>query len=209
MKKLAIILAMTLVFTAGCTSNNTTDENSLINSDSPQSEETANVEKPEPNTVEPSAGETSGEVSVEDDTINQDLDLPKLLEEALSLKNSVEIKASGAQVETLTLEPEKEGWESRVVKEYLVNDNIIKLTTTEPTDSGEMSGMTSFYYDKGELFYVESPFANYVFSDGRLVIWTDENMNILDMSSKDLSRRDKALVTYLVSYLEMFNLGDK
>ncbi len=62
---------------------------------------------------------------------------------------------------------------------------------------------------RANLFFVESSFANYVFKGANLVVWSDEDYTILDMSETDLERRQEVLVDYLVNYLEMFNVGDK
>lgn len=204
MKKLAIILAMTLVFAVGCKKDDTAEENSLIDSNTPQTEQ-AQTEENEDVTEE----ETSEQTPEETDEETLELNLEDVLQDALSSKNAVDIQSSDADIDEITLEPEHEGWEERVVREYLIDDEIIKLTVTEPTDSGQMSGLTTYYYDEGELFFVEAPFANYAFKDGRLVLWTDEDYEILNMSDSDLKRREEVLVSYLVSYLEMFGLGDK
>ncbi len=112
-------------------------------------------------------------------------------------------------MEEITLEPESESWEPRVIKQFTEKGDLLKLTVTEPTDAGKMTGLTTFYYDEGELFFVESSFANYVFKGANLVVWSDEDYTILDMSETDLERRQEVLVDYLVNYLEMFNVGDK
>ncbi len=96
-----------------------------------------------------------------------------------------------------------------MLKQYLDNDEILKMTVTEPTDAGKMTGLTTYYYDQGELFFVESSFANYTFKGGKLVVWADENYTILNMSDEDLKRRQEVLVDYLVNYLEMFDIDEK
>ena len=58
MKKLIIVLALTLMITAGCTSQETPQENSLIDSNSTEQE---NVEKSTENTSETEADETESE----------------------------------------------------------------------------------------------------------------------------------------------------
>ncbi len=204
MKKLAIILAMTLVFAVGCKKDDTAEDNSLIDSNTPQTEQ-AQSEDSEYATAEETDAQTPDEPGEE----VPELDLEDVLQDALSLKNAVDIQSSDAEIDELTLEPEHEGWDERIVREYLIDDEIIKMTVTEPTDSGEMSGLTTYYYDQGELFFVEAPFANYAFKNGRLVLWADENYEILNMSDSDLKRREEVLVSNLVNYLEMFGLGDK
>jgi len=209
MKKLIMVLALTLIMTAGCTNQETPKEDSLIDSNPTQTEE----------------AEQGGEHSSEDDTHTEEANehgdshveeehketiIPQAeLDNALSRKNALDIKASDADMEEITLEPESESWDPRVIKQYTENNELIKMTVTEPTDAGKMTGLTTFYYDQGELFFVESSFANYVFKDGHLVVWSDENYKILDMSKADLERREEVLVDYLVNYLEMFNVGDK
>jgi len=212
MKKLMIILALTLVVTAGCTKQETKTENSLIDSNSPQVENTEEVETSTEENTEENSDETTdtaeeSAVTPADETVV--IDPQTELESALSRKNSIEIKASDADIEKIILEPESESWDPRVLEQYTDNDQILKLTVTEPTDSGKMSGLTTFYYDEGELFFIESSFANYVFVDGKLRIWTDENHKVLGMSDADLDRREEVLVDYLVNYLEMFDGGVK
>lgn len=212
MKKLMIILALTLVVTAGCTKQETKTENSLIDSNSPQVENTEEVETSTEENTEENSDETTdtaeeSAVTPADETVV--IDPQTELESALSRKNSIDIKASDADIEKIILEPESESWDPRVLEQYTDDDQILKLTVTEPTDSGKMTGLTTFYYDEGELFFIESSFANYVFAGGDLRIWTDENYNVLGMSDTDLDRREEVLVDYLVNYLEMFDGGVK
>lgn len=212
MKKLIIILALTLVVAAGCTNQETTQENSLIDSNATETEsqvegaeEGDSTEESTEEVSNESSNETSTETSDEEEAIIPQAELDK----ALSKKNSIDIKASEAEVETISLEPESENWEPRVLKQYLENDEILKMTVTEPTDAGKMTGLTTFYYDEGELFFVESTFANYTFKGGKLIVWADEDYTILDMSEEDLRRRQEVLVDYLVNYLEMFDIDEK
>lgn len=214
MKKLIIILALTLVVTAGCTNQETTQENSLIDSNATETEsqvdgteegDTSENTGEEGDSTEENTDEASNETSDEEEAIIPQAELDK----ALSKKNSIDIKASEAEVETISLEPESENWEPRVLKQYLENDEILKMTVTEPTDAGKMTGLTTFYYDEGELFFVESTFANYTFKGGKLIVWADEDYTVLDMSEEDLRRRQEVLVDYLVNYLEMFDIDEK
>ncbi len=141
---------------AGCTNQETTQENSLI--DSNATETGSEVE----NTDDTSASEESSDEAdlTEDNSDEKDVDeeaaiIPQNeLDNALSKKNSIDIKATEAEVETISLEPESESWEPRVLKQYLDNDEILKMTVTEPTDAGKMTGLTTYYYDQGELFFV-------------------------------------------------------
>jgi len=211
MKKLIIILALTLVMAAGCTNQETTQENSLIDSNATETESevenTDDTKDSETSSDEADSAETGSEDA---DKVEEEAIIPQaVLDKALSKKNSIDIKASEADVETITLEPESESWEPRVLKQYLENDEILKMTVTEPTDGGKMTGLTTFYYDEGELFFVESTFANYAFKSGELVVWADEDYTILDMSDEDLRRRQEVLVDYLVNYLEMFDIDEK
>ncbi len=113
MKKLIIILALTLVVAAGCTNQETTQENSLI--DSNATETGSEVE----NTDDTSASEESSDEAdlTEDNSDEKDVDeeaaiIPQNeLDNALSKKNSIDIKATEAEVETISLEPESESWE--------------------------------------------------------------------------------------------------
>lgn len=207
MKKLMIVLALTLMITAGCTNQETPQENSLIDSNSTQEEHAEESAEHTSDTEEVESEETQDEHASEDQ--EKPLIPQAELDSALSRKNSIDIKASAAEMEEITLEPESDSWEPRVLKQYTEKNEILKLTVTEPTDAGKMTGLTTFYYDQGELFFVESTFASYVFKDGKLVVWSDEDYSILDMSETDLQRRQEVLVDYLVNYLEMFSVGDK
>jgi len=206
MKKLMIILAITLMVSAGCSKQETPTEKSLIDSNSSQIENTEEAEdKTEENEVD-----AEEEASSEETASKEEVIIPQAeLDASLSKKNSIDIKSSDADVEEISLEPESESWEPRILKEFTEDGEILKLTVTEPTDAGKMTGLTTFYYDEGELFFIESSFANYVFKNGKLIIWADENHNILDMTDTDLERRQEVLVDYLVNYLEMFNQNEK
>jgi len=209
MKKLMIVLALTLMITAGCTNQETPKEESLIDSNSTHTEEAE--ESTEHTTDEDSHAEESddqGDSHAKEE--HKETIIPQAeLDNALSRKNALDIKASDSDMEEISLEPESESWEPRVLKQYTEDNELIKMTVTEPTDAGKMTGLTTFYYDQGELFFVESSFANYVFKEGHLIVWSDENYNVLEMSKADLERREEVLVEYLINYLEMFNVGDK
>lgn len=209
MKKLMIVLALTLMITAGCTNQETPKEDSLIDSNSTHTEEAE--ESTEHTSEEDShAEEAEAHEDSHGDEEHKETIIPQAeLDTALSRKNALDIKSSDSDMQEITLEPESESWDPRVIRQYTDKNELIKMTVTEPTDSGEMTGLTTFYYDQGELFFVESSFANYVFKDGHLIVWSDENYSILDMSEADLKRREEVLVDYLVNYLEMFNVGEK
>lgn len=209
MKKLIIVLAMALVISTGCSNQETPKENSLIDSDSTEVVENETNTEAENGSEDADAGEEATDEHEEGVEQEEPIIPQAELDTALSMKNSIDIKSSEAEVEEITLEPESESWEPRVLKQYTEDGEILKLTVTEPTDAGKMTGLTTFYYDEGELFFVESSFANYVFKGGKLVVWTDEDYDILDMSKSDLQRRQEVLVDYLVNYLEMFEIGNK
>lgn len=212
-RQYALIGVLVLAFLAvGCQQEQeSTKQSSLINpstteqkviepeQESEQSTETENTE-------DDKAGETREENTVE----AQQAEAPstqQMIDQAMVKRTSLDIEQSVSLKENMTIPAEQEGWEDRTITIYSNEQQILKMTVTEPTDGGEMTGLTSYWFDEGEVFYIQEPFASYVFHDDDLIAWMDENLNILydDPSSDVMKERKQRLMDDMIKWLDAFH----
>ena len=69
----------------------------------------------------------------------------------------------------------------------------IKIEQGEAKDSGEYTGLSSYYFIDGDLWYSGQPFAQYIFESEKLMYWLDENWNINQIPEEDLKSREEVL----------------
>jgi len=124
------------------------------------------------------------------------------LADARSRAASIDILSS-LELRHFELAPEKPGWEKRKVSMFRKSGEVVKIIATEPTDSGKMSGESVYYLASGAVFYYEAPFNHMVFSNGRIVLITDEKLNPLTMQDKDLRLREAAVAEAVKKYLAL------
>ncbi len=97
--------------------------------------------------------------------------------------------------------------QGRILKLWMENEQAVKLTVTEPDDEGNMTGESAFYFGGQDLFYASQPFARFIFIDGRLEYWLDENWQVNPMSRQMLEQREGLLYEEANQYLTWFYGG--
>lgn len=103
------------------------------------------------------------------------------------------------QSRSVTL-PAEPGEDERVLRRWVRDGQTVKITATEPDDAGRMTGQSVYFYEEGELFLVRHPYAHYVFENGRLVTWLDENRNVVEVSEADHRARERAILDQAARY---------
>jgi len=112
------------------------------------------------------------------------------------------LAAQAPVVDTL---PREEGQrEGRILKLWMENEKAVKLTVSEPDGKGEMIRQSTFYFGGQDLFYVAQPFARFIFIEGRLEYWLDEEANVVPTTSELLDNREDLLYDEANRYLEWF-----
>ncbi len=94
--------------------------------------------------------------------------------------------------------------QGRALKLWMENEKAVKLTVTEPNDEGAMTGQSVFYFAGPDLFYAEQPFARFIFMNGELEYWLDENWQVNQMSEQALDQREAYLYDEANEYLSWF-----
>ncbi|MCI4650244.1 hypothetical protein [Phaeodactylibacter sp.] len=92
----------------------------------------------------------------------------------------------------------------RIIKLWLENEQATKLTVTEPDDSGQMTGLSTFYFAGPDLFYASQPFAHFIFIGGKLEYWTDETWQVNPVSKDILDAREGYLYDEANKYMSWF-----
>lgn len=92
----------------------------------------------------------------------------------------------------------------RILKLWMDNEQAVKLTVTEPDDSGEMTGLSTFYFAGADLFYASQPFAHFIFIGGNLEYWADETWQVNPVSADILEAREGYLYEEANKYLQWF-----
>lgn len=101
--------------------------------------------------------------------------------------------------------PVEQGMSSgRILKVWIENEQAVKLTVTEPDDSGNMSGLSTFYFAGSDLFYASQPFAHFIFIGGNLEYWADETWQVNPVSANILDAREGYLYEEANKYLRWF-----
>lgn len=99
-----------------------------------------------------------------------------------------------ATVRTATLDPDQPGWDERVIRGWFVDDGLIRLSVTEPTDSGRMSGETVFYLENAEVRVVRRPEAILILRpNGSIERWLDDQGNPVDASATRREEQSREL----------------
>jgi len=94
--------------------------------------------------------------------------------------------------------------QGRVLQLWMEDEQAVKLTVTEPDDEGNMTGQSAFYFGGEDLFYVSQPFARFIFIDGRLEYWLDEDWQVNPMGREMLDRREGLLYEEANQYLTWY-----
>ncbi|MCB0580915.1 MAG: hypothetical protein KDD10_16580 [Phaeodactylibacter sp.] len=120
------------------------------------------------------------------------------LEERLALQDPI--------TDTLALEEGQK--EARILKLWMENEKAVKLVVSEPDDSGAMARQSTFYFGGADLFFVAQPFSRFIFIEGRLEYWMDEDLNVIPATAELLDHREELLYEEANRYLGWF-FGDK
>lgn len=79
-----------------------------------------------------------------------------------------------------------------------------KLTVTEPTVAGKMTGSSAWYFKDGKLVFASAPLARYAFAGGRLVEWTDQHGVVAESDPATLRAREKDLTDAANKWLKEY-----
>jgi hypothetical protein len=83
----------------------------------------------------------------------------------------------------------------------------VKLSVTERTDAGSMSGQTIYYFIGGRLAVVRGPVSQDVFRDTTLILWTTDSLqHVEDVPLRDMVARQNFVLGEVRQYLAMFGV---
>lgn len=107
---------------------------------------------------------------------------------------SIEQRSATLEVRSRTLDPEQQGWEPRLVRGWFDEGRLVRLSVTEPTAAGGMSGESIWYLADAEVFLARTPDGIYKLdSAGQIVEWLDESGEPADASESERAARSRAL----------------
>jgi hypothetical protein len=130
-----------------------------------------------------------------------------LLQTVREVVQGINTQLGGLVQQEQTLPPEKAGWEPRTLRLWLADGAPVKLVATEPTGAGTMTGESVYYYQHGMLLYVQHPSAGYVFDEGQIVLWVNENMRpVTDVPEQTVSDRAASVQQESQRYLAAFGV---
>lgn len=203
-KYMLMVLVFSLVFT-GCTKKDNEKSSLLDDNKNENAPALVQKEKEQDSEVSNKESNTNLTSNKKDGNEKQPPDLSEVLSAAFKKTQSIDKELSFMEKETITLDKKDNHTEPRVLTQYTKDNQIYKITATEPDDSGKMTGLTSYYYEDGSLLLIKQPFAQYGFWEGRLIVWADENLKILDKPENERLKRQESLVNTLNKYLDVFD----
>jgi uncharacterized lipoprotein YbaY len=109
-----------------------------------------------------------------------DPDPPNLDPRAKSARD--ESRAIDARLDRLDMRevtdgPERTGFEPRRLRLWVRDDQPVKLTVTEASQAGGTATASSYYFRDGQLFWVRTPSAGYLFEGNALTLSLDARLN--------------------------------
>lgn len=116
------------------------------------------------------------------------------LEQVSPLAARIDSRINSLRTETVTMDPEQPGWEPRQVRGWYDEDGLVRLSVTEATDAGSMSGETVYYVENGELRVVSRPNAIFLLRpDGTIERWLDDAGNPVEASRTQMEEQSRQL----------------
>lgn len=99
----------------------------------------------------------------------------------------------------------KEGWEEQTLCLWSKDGTPMKLTATEADDIGKMDGLSSAYFNDGKLIFYKAPFSNHLFENDKMILWMDENMNVLDIPAQNVKSAETGILKVTKERISAFN----
>jgi membrane-bound inhibitor of C-type lysozyme len=124
-------------------------------------------------------------------------------ERARTVAESIDVVVANLPPLVRTLPPEQRGWKPRVISLWTMNGQPVRLTVTEPADSG----LNRYYFRDGRVEVVRGPQTQYVFRDTTLIFWTTDSLRpIPDIPLRDMVARQNYVLGEVRQYLAMFGV---
>lgn len=126
---------------------------------------------------------------------------------AMAEAEAIDRRLASVTPQEKSLDPERRGWDPRIIRLWSDTGTPILLTVTEPTNSGRMTGLSSYFFRDGRLAFVRGPLNRYVFRDTVLVLWVDDSLRpLVDIPPRDLEARQQFLLAEVRQYLAMLGV---
>jgi len=126
---------------------------------------------------------------------------------ARAMADSIDVVVDTVKPAVRTLPPEHRGWKPRVISLWVASGRPVRLSVSEPGDSGRSSGLSSFYFRDGRVEVVRGPQTQYVFRDTTLIFWTTDSLRpIPDIPLRDMVARQNFVLGEVRQYLAMFGI---
>ena len=152
----------------------------------------------------PQESEPTTNESVVEESVNQDE--PKDISEiAISQIEMIDKELSTYDKKEVKLPAIKEGWEEQLLCLWTKDGQPMKLTATEADDMGKMDGLSSAYFKDGKLIFYKAPFSNHVFENEKMILWMDENMNVLDIPAQNVKSAETGMLKVTKERISAFN----
>jgi len=147
-----------------------------------------------PATAQQGFGEVDSEAELAERVTQRVQQIIGNLEERLAVQAPI--------IDTLPLEEGQK--EARTLKLWMENEKAVKLAVSEPDDSGAMVRQSTFYFGGPDLFFVSQPFARFIFIEGKLEYWMNEDWSVIPATVELLDSREGLLYEEANRYLSWF-----
>ena len=152
----------------------------------------------------PQENQTSTNEVIEETSINKDVSKDPY-EVAMEQVSMIDKELSTYDKKEVKLPAIKEGWEEQLLCLWTKDGQPMKLTATEADDMGKMDGLSSAYFKDGKLIFYKAPFSNHVFENEKMILWMDENMNVLDIPTQDIKSAGTGVLKVIKERISAFN----
>lgn len=107
---------------------------------------------------------------------------------------AIDERAAELELRSTTLDPEQPGWEPRLIRGWFDQGRLVRLSVTEPTDAGRMSGESIWYLATAQPFLVRTPGAIYELDEsGDIVAALDESGSPVQLSATGSQEQARSL----------------
>lgn len=137
--------------------------------------------------------------------VNSEAELAvRVIERVRGIITSTEERLANQEPIVDTLPVEAGQAEARILKLWMENEKAVKLTVSEPDDTGAMLRFSTFFFGGQDLFFVAQPYGRFLFIEGKLEYWLDDDWNVIPTTPELRDSREGLLYDEANRYLGWF-----